>query len=88
MRERGRKGENDHYSVHLSCSSTLKAHAKDSTCVDVSPTDAVVVTGGMDKVREGRGKGGEGRGRRRRGSLVDGQVMGSGYDDNAIGNRW
>ncbi|KAF8360412.1 hypothetical protein PRIPAC_87335 [Pristionchus pacificus] len=36
--------------VHLSCSSTLKAHAKDSTCVDVSPTDAVVVTGGMDKM--------------------------------------
>lgn len=36
--------------VHLSCSSTLKAHAKDATCVDVSPTDAVIVTGGMDKM--------------------------------------
>ncbi|GMR36757.1 hypothetical protein PMAYCL1PPCAC_06952, partial [Pristionchus mayeri] len=35
---------------HLTCSSTLKAHAKDSTCVDVSPNDSVVVTGGMDKM--------------------------------------
>ncbi|GMT16708.1 hypothetical protein PFISCL1PPCAC_8005, partial [Pristionchus fissidentatus] len=36
--------------VHLACASTLKAHAKDATCVDVSPNDAVAVTGGMDKM--------------------------------------
>ncbi|KAK5984800.1 Transducin beta protein 3 [Trichostrongylus colubriformis] len=34
----------------LSCSSTLVAHGKDVNCVDVSLTDSVCITGGMDKL--------------------------------------
>ncbi|KAK6059752.1 WD domain, G-beta repeat protein, partial [Cooperia oncophora] len=34
----------------LSCSSTLVAHGKDVNCVDVSLTDSICITGGMDKL--------------------------------------
>ncbi|KAK6031010.1 WD domain, G-beta repeat protein, partial [Ostertagia ostertagi] len=34
----------------LSCSSTLVAHGKDVNCVDVSLTDSVCISGGMDKL--------------------------------------
>uniref|UniRef100_A0A7I4Y708 Utp13 domain-containing protein n=1 Tax=Haemonchus contortus TaxID=6289 RepID=A0A7I4Y708_HAECO len=45
------KGDSNLDSVDkLSCSSTLVAHGKDVNCVDLSLTDSVCISGGMDKL--------------------------------------